>query len=45
MTIYQFLASDEEQQVQAFWDGVFVGERTVDGYKVKKRIWSNCFRR
>jgi len=34
MTIYQFLAADEEQQVQAFWNGVFVGERTDDGYTI-----------
>ncbi len=31
MTIYQFLTADEEQQIQAFWDGVFIGERIEDG--------------
>ncbi len=34
MNLYQFLAADEEEQVSAFWDGVFVGERTEDGYTI-----------
>ncbi|MDQ3683838.1 MAG: hypothetical protein M3352_12330 [Bacteroidota bacterium] len=34
MTIYQFLAADEEQQIQAFWDGTFIGEREEDGYTI-----------
>ena len=45
MTIYQFLASDEMEQIEAFLEGVLVGEikegefviecRQIDGFYVE----------
>ena len=34
MTIYQFLFADEQEQIEAFWAGTFVGERIEDGYTI-----------
>ncbi len=34
MTIYQFLADDEQEQIEAFWDGIFICQRKQDGYLI-----------
>ncbi len=45
MTIYQFLAADEQEQIEGFWSGVFIGERIEDGYRInyyKKLFQVHC---
>ncbi len=32
--MYEFLGSDEMEQVEAFWGAVFVGERLENGIKI-----------
>lgn len=32
MTLYQFKQLDEGEQIEAFWDGVLVGERTEGSF-------------
>lgn len=37
MTLYQFIAADEMKQIEAFWDGVLIGERMDGEYKIECR--------
>jgi hypothetical protein len=37
MTLYQFNLADEMEQIEAFWDGTFVGEIQVDDYTIECR--------
>ncbi len=37
MTIYEFNSADEMEQIEAFWDGVLVGERSDGQFKIECR--------
>jgi hypothetical protein len=37
MTLYQFLRSDEMEQIEAFWDGVLVGSRSEGAFVIECR--------
>jgi hypothetical protein len=37
MTLYQFNLSDEMEQIEAFWDGVLIGERKEHDYTIECR--------
>jgi hypothetical protein len=37
MTLYQFLRSDEMEQIEAFWDGVLVGNRSEGAFVIECR--------
>jgi hypothetical protein len=37
MTLYQFNSMDEAEQIESFWNGVFVGERKEDGFLIECR--------
>ena len=37
MTLYDFRALDEAEQIEAFWDGILVGSATIDGYQYECR--------
>jgi hypothetical protein len=37
MTLYQFLMLDEMDQLEAFWNGVFIGQRANGGFVIECR--------
>jgi hypothetical protein len=37
MTLYEFSNSDEMEQINAFWNGVHVGERSNGEFKIECR--------
>jgi hypothetical protein len=43
MTIYQFTMLDEMEQIEAFWDGVYVGERVEVEFKIECRQISSFY--
>lgn len=37
MSLYEFLRSGEMEQIEAFWNGVFIGERSSGDFKIECR--------
>jgi hypothetical protein len=37
MTLYQSLLSDEQEQIEAFWDGMLIGERVEGEFIIECR--------